>query len=80
MEPRVTVPVPTQTEFAATLTITEGKHTTSEILVVQGARDRRTQRALISAVDTALRQLRCEGFTGKVTRRFVIPATPVDKS
>lgn len=80
VEPRVTMPVPTQAEFAATLTITDGKHSTSEILVVQGVGDRRTQRALISAVDVALRQLRCEGFTGKVTRRFVIPATPAEKS
>ncbi len=79
VEPKVTMPVPTQAEFAATLTIADGKDTTIEILVVRGVQERRTQRALIHAVDVAMRQLRCEGFTGKVTRRFVIPATPAEK-
>jgi hypothetical protein len=80
VEPKVTVPVPTQAEFSATVIIKDGTPAEHEILVVQGLQDRKTQRSLTTAIFEANRQLRCEGFTGKVTRRFVIPATPVDKS
>lgn len=76
VEPKVIDPVPKEVEFAAVVTIKDGRPTGQEILVVRGSNDRRSQRALLSAVDFANRQLRCEGFNGKVTRRFVIPATP----
>lgn len=76
VEPQITGPVPKEVEFAAVLTIKDGRPISSEITVVRGSNDRRSQRALLSAVEVANRQLRCEGFNGKVTRRFVIPATP----
>jgi hypothetical protein len=80
VEPKLTVPVSNETEFAAEVTIKDGKLAMQEILVVRGAGDRRTQRMILTALQDANMQLRCEGFTGKVTRRFVIPATPAEKS
>jgi len=76
-EPQFTGARETESVFEAELTLRNGRAVASTITVARGLKDRRAQRLVLSAIEGANYAMRCGDFTGKVSRRFVVPAAPV---
>lgn len=60
-------------EYEAFITLREGRAVAITTRVIRGVGDRRLQRELMMRMDHANRGLVCEGFTGRVSRRFALP-------
>ena len=76
-EPQFTGVRETESVYEAELTLEQGRPVALSFKILQGLKDRRAQRAVIVALSDANRAMACGDFTGKVSRRHVVPATPV---
>lgn len=67
----------TESVYEAELTLAQGRPVAQSFKIVRGLKDRRAQRSVIVSMEKANFAMVCGDFTGKVSRRFVVPAAPV---
>ncbi len=66
----------TESVYEAELTLEQGRPMAQTFKIVRGLNDRRAQRSVIQALSDANRAMACGNFSGKVSRRHVVPASP----
>ncbi len=66
----------TESVYEAELRIEQGRPVAQSIKILQGLKDRRAQRAVVVALSDANRAMVCGDFSGTVSRRHVVPASP----
>lgn len=59
-------------EFEATITLKNGRVSAITMKVIRGIPDRRAQRAIISSLDSAIRQYECGAYDGEVVQPFLV--------
>ncbi|MBN8504035.1 MAG: ABC transporter substrate-binding protein [Burkholderiales bacterium] len=59
-------------EFEATITLKGGRVSAITMKVIKGIPDRRAQRAIISSLDSAIRQYECGSYDGEVVQPFLV--------
>ncbi len=66
----------TESVYESEITIEQGRPVAQSIKVLRGLSDRRAQRAVLLTLSDANRAMKCGDFSGKVSRRHVVPASP----
>lgn len=59
-------------EFEATITLKGGRVAAITMKVIRGIPDRRAQRAIVSSLDSAIRQYECGSYDGEVVQPFLV--------
>ena len=70
--PEISVDFDSPGEFEYTLTLKNGRVAAAQVKVIRGVPDRRAQRAIIQALDAAVRQYECGSYEGEVTQPFLV--------
>lgn len=71
-QPEVSAEYDTPFEAEYTITLKDGKVVATQAKVTRGVPDRRAQRAILAALDAAVRAYECGTYSGEVTQPFLV--------